>query len=103
VTLIALAFELALLLYRFVEEPLRRSPDASSLGQAKTHVAGSAQMGRPVEGLKRPNCFSETVAAFDRQCSESPSPEMLLWGDSNSAHLVPGLAVRQLRGGRDCQ
>lgn len=110
VVLIAIAFGLALLLYRLVEEPLRRSPVgglklilaavggslavlalAWGLGQAKLHIAGSAQLEIPVAGLNQPNCFSETVAGFDGQCTQSPAPEMLLWGDSYSAHLVPGL------------
>ena len=111
VVLIALAFGLALLLYRFVEEPLRRAPVAGrtlvaaalggslavlalswALGQGKSHVTGSAQL-HEVEGLKRPNCFSEAVVGFDGQCSQTPTPEMLLWGDSYSAHLVPGLVA----------
>lgn len=112
VLLIAIAFGLAWLLYRFIEEPLRRAPVSGqkliaaalggtffilalawALGQAKPDASGSDQLERPVIGLEQTACFSEEVAKFAGTCSQSPAPEMLLWGDSFSAHLVPGLVA----------
>lgn len=109
-SLIALSFGLALLLYFYVEEPLRRAPVARLklfatalagsaavialgwlLGEAKTQAAGADQLEHPVNGLAQA-CMND-VTKFDGRCSQSSKPEVLLWGDSYSAHLVPGLVA----------
>ena len=106
--LIALSFGLALLLYHFVEEPLRRSSLAGrklvlialtaslavlalgwALGQAKPDALRKAGQDQPVAGM--PGCFSEDERIYKGACTQSSTPEVLLWGDSYSAHLVPGL------------
>lgn len=109
--LIALSLGLAYLLYSAVEEPLRRSRLAGwrlvvaglvgatlivgiGWGGLLSKPAAIRRAGQeaPVEGLS-PGCFSEDELAYKGLCTQSPTPEMLLWGDSYSAHLVPGLVA----------
>lgn len=108
--LIGASFVLAALLYRFVEEPLRRLPIEGrklfllalgssvavlmfgwSLGQMKHPVPGSEQLNTPIKGLAEVGCFDQEMTQLGSSCTQSSSPEILLWGDSYSAHLVPGL------------
>lgn len=110
ILLIGVSFLLAWLLYTFVEEPLRLAPVKGrkliltallasaavlalcwSLGHFRTQVPASAELAHPLEGLMASGCFTEDVETFDGSCSQSAEPQMLLWGDSYSAHLVPGL------------
>lgn len=116
VMLIAASLAAAYLLYEFVEQPLRRSRlsgtrlvMAGLCGAAlivgfgwlgllsKPDVVRRAGLDSPVEGLKLPGCFSEDELRFKGMCTQSPNPVMLLWGDSYSAHLVPGLEATSLR------
>ena len=116
VLLIILSFVLALLLYRFVEEPLRRVPVegrtllmaavagsmvvfalAFVLGKTKPNALATSNLLKPVEGLGGKNCFRESGELFDGKCSQSTSPAILLWGDSYSAHLVPGIVATTSR------
>lgn len=112
VALIALSLALAYLLYHAVEEPLRRSR-LSGWRLVLAGLAGAALIGllgwgglitkpdavhragqaSPVEGLAIPGCFSEDELIYKGACTQSPNPQMLLWGDSYSAHLVPGLVA----------
>ena len=110
ILLIAFSIGLALLLYKFVEEPLRRSSLSGrglvlvglagsalvlafgwGLGAAKPDALRKVGQDKPIEGLNAPGCFSGDERVFTGTCSQSAKPEVLLWGDSYSAHLVPGL------------
>ena len=108
VGLIAGSFVLAIILYRFVEEPIRQSslggrklvlvslavPIAvlalgGALAASKPHILRKSGQEQPVAGLA--GCFSEDERLYKGTCTQSATPEVLLWGDSYSAHLVPGL------------
>lgn len=110
VALILASIGLAMLLYNFIEEPLRRSQLSGrklvftalagsavvlslgwALGQAKPGLVRISGQEDPVEGLNISGCFSEDELIFKGKCTQSPTPEVLLWGDSYSSHLVPGL------------
>ncbi len=114
--LVAASYALAILLYRWVETPLRGAPvngwrlarialAASAavaalglgLGQIKAHGPDTRTPLLPVAGLAGAGCFVEGYRAYDGSCSENPRPEMLVWGDSFSAHLVPGIAATTAR------
>lgn len=110
IALVGASIGLALILYRFVERPLHHSR-LSGIKLIAAGVAGSvAVLGlgyglwltkpaalhktgqeAPVEGLNLPGCFSEDGTSFKGTCTQAAEPEVLLWGDSYSAHLVPGL------------
>ncbi len=114
--IVILAFVLAAILYRCVEQPLRRSPlrgwrlvgivllastvlvaTAVALERAKPSRAQSMALLTPVGGLSLPGCFSEDVTQFNGTCSQSPTPEILVWGDSYSGHITPGLLATTTR------
>jgi peptidoglycan/LPS O-acetylase OafA/YrhL len=105
--LMATGFLLGLALYHWVERPVLAYPLtrrlfglvlAGMLGTALLAVAGQRLVaGRPavgqlvgLEGLELPGCRGD-ADRFDGACTQSASPEMLVWGDSFSQHLVPGL------------
>jgi hypothetical protein len=108
--LIALAGLLSWLLYRFVEWPLRFHPAPTKrvLGVylAATLVIAALigallwqkrQSESPfdlsgVTGLNRPGCDPNS-SRFSGLCAVGSQPEMLVWGDSFSQHLVPALQV----------
>lgn len=110
--LVIASYALAMLLYRWVETPLRAAPvngwrlagialAASAavaalglgLGQIKAHGPDTRTPLLPVAGLAGAGCFAEGFHAYDGACSETPKPEMLVWGDSFSGHLTPGIAA----------
>ena len=110
--LIVASLGLALLLYTVVEEPWRRSQLdgrrllavglAASLavlllglvlGITKPNALTRSGQQAPVEGLAIAGCFGEDQLAFKGGCTQSSTPDVLLWGDSYSAHLVPGLVA----------
>lgn len=94
-------------MHALIERPALRLPlsprwwaalGAGSLLVAATatlapHLAGMATKRvdlQPVSGLSLPAC-DQDGAAFDSGCRSGDHPRMLLWGDSFSQHLVPGL------------
>jgi peptidoglycan/LPS O-acetylase OafA/YrhL len=112
--LLILAVLLAIVLYRWVEEPIRRRPlnavtlhpisvtvlstlgvvaiavGISSLRQIRTEAIST--VGRSANfGLDRvcefDNAFTNVAA-----CRIGEAPTLLVWGDSFAMHLVPGLA-----------
>lgn len=110
VGLIAGSLVLAIILYRFVEEPLRRSSLGGrklvlvslavsiavlalggALAASKPYLLRKSGQEQPVAGLA--GCFSEDERLYKGTCTQSATPEVLLWGDSYSAHLVPGLVA----------
>ncbi len=112
VALVAASYALAIVLYRWVETPLRAAPvngwrlagialAASGavaalglgLGQIKAHGPDTRTPLLPVEGLAESGCFAQGAAVYTGACSESARPEMLVWGDSFSGHLTPGIAA----------
>lgn len=114
--IVLLAFVLALALYRFVEEPIRRSrfgglrlvaavlvassflvATAVLLDRAKASPGDAAKLLAPTIGLTMPGCFSEDVTKFNGKCTQSASPEILVWGDSFSGHIMPGLLATTTR------
>ncbi|MES2753560.1 MAG: acyltransferase family protein [Pseudomonadota bacterium] len=113
--LIGAALALAFALYRFVEEPVRRSALGGwrlagvvlvasaavlafglALGAMRPAGGAARAMLAPVAGLDQPVCFAD-VARFDGKCAQSSAPEILVWGDSLSAHLTPGIVASTQR------
>lgn len=100
---------IAMLVYRVVEEPVRRSSLrprtalglylGASVALAALGVAGLAVQHsranldlRGVTGLDRPGCDGDAVR-FDGRCTDSAAPTLLIWGDSFSQHLIPALSA----------
>lgn len=111
-SLIVASLVLAYLLYVSVEEPIRRTQPrrrwiaagavSASLAviaatvafqRAKPAVILARQALAPVAGLPGTHCFSEDTTRFDGRCHQFGEPKFLLWGDSYSTHLVPGLVA----------
>lgn len=110
ITLIAAAILLAIPLYHFVEEPIRRAPItarrlcitalAVAVVIAATGYAGLQvkRAWRPaidlagVAGLAEPGCDSNATH-FGGHCETGPAPQILIWGDSFSQHIVPAIAA----------
>jgi len=99
---------LALALYSFVEEPIRRSAARPALvvttaivasilllsaGAAVLHVkrreAPRIDL-TGVTGLALPSCTGDG-ASIDTRCSQSATPDILIWGDSLSQAITPGI------------
>lgn len=112
VGIMILSVLLAALLYRFVEQPGRASRTggvrllvrwigasiailaaAIAYRAAYTPPAAASELDRPVEGLSVPGCFEENGDQFSDRCRQPGRIRMMLWGDSYSSHLVPGLAA----------
>jgi peptidoglycan/LPS O-acetylase OafA/YrhL len=110
VALLALSFALGYALYRFVEAPIRRAnfqPDRRTIGVAL--AASLALVAMPLLLLAIPSSGVDYAAArrdnsgFGQQCEfrdnftskpecrSADSPRILVWGDSNAMHLVPGI------------
>ncbi|PSJ41719.1 acyltransferase family protein [Allosphingosinicella deserti] len=107
---VVLSLALGYILYRWIEEPVRRSRidgwrllgialagsalvlavGAGAL-HAKRHWGNSGVDLTGVTGFAR--CGSYDSGLYDGKCAEGPAPTMLVWGDSFSQHLVPGLAA----------
>ena len=106
VTLIGGIMVLSTLLYRFVEQPCRRSRlggwrlcaflAAACIGIAVIGYAGlryreaitSPLNLQGVTGLDLPGCDAD-ARTFDGRCAQSARPEILIWGDSFSQHILP--------------
>lgn len=100
--------------YRWIELPGQAMPLAPRRiwGLAAAGAGGLALLGvigaqvvagrgqpfdtRGVTGLALPGCEG-TATRFDGRCSQSSSPQILLWGDSFSQHLVPALTASTRR------
>lgn len=108
IALVVLTVVLALLLYLFVEQPVRRSsvrPRAvwrtavvASVALAiactvvlhvKRRYAPALDM-TPVTGLENPFCTGEGTA-IDPRCRQGAAPEILIWGDSLSQAITPAI------------
>lgn len=101
---------LAWLLHRYVEEPVRHSDIkrtarvltrtlATSFGiillnagvaHAVMETRGSATQRRPNYGFSQ-SCVYENAFTPMKECRNSDTPSLLVWGDSFAMHLVPGL------------
>lgn len=100
----------AMAMYRFVERPFRTSNTrgwrlfvfwiAASVAIALAATAyrrslltspAIEQLSMPVKGLNGLRCFNEGIATFSDSCRQPGRVRMMLWGDSFSSHLVPGL------------
>lgn len=118
-TALALSFGLAYLLYRLVEEPIRRrnfristpliakvvlssvlvvSIAPLSLLQAKAEQISFREARRINPGFSE-SCDYKTRFAPRSECRNSENADLLVWGDSYAMHLVPGLAQQWQSGG----
>lgn len=108
--LIALSFLLAWLLNRYIEEPMRHKsahPTTASLSYvvastsaliviatALPHLFKSdlnyKYLSRPNYGLAESCNYKGTFQARS-ECTNSATPEILVWGDSFAMHIVPGI------------
>jgi len=117
---LVLSFATAYLLYRFVEDPIRRarfrfSPRlllktslASALLMVLAPAAIYARSGTEsvdYRVLRRVNfgfgeaCEYGAVFSPKAACTSSDSPKVMVWGDSYAMHLVPGLLEQHETGG----
>ncbi len=114
VLLVAATFVIGELLFQGVERPVRRRRDrpavvwsmfaATTLALALTggwvlHAKRSATPALDlggVTGLDLPGCDPD-AARFDGRCTQSPTPAMLVWGDSFSQALIPALVASSSR------
>ena len=112
--LVVLALLGAVLLHRYVEEPLRRREVTyrlrfvATLAGASTLVAALswgltvpgagtrdyARLRRPNHGLG-PECATKKGFAPSTTCRTSETPELLFWGDSYAMHLIPAELARR--------
>lgn len=114
ILLICASFALAFLLYHFVEQPIRHVPASARtiflallLSSSAVAIAGFAtlEMKRSlassdaltgVEGLEIAGCTG-TAVVFDGRCRQTSQPEILVWGDSFSQHVIPGIDATTAR------
>jgi hypothetical protein len=115
---LTLSFVLAYLLYRLVEDPIRRSrfkfsaslmakvAFSSALLISITPLAIQAMPARmDFKELRKTNygfaesCEYTTRFAPRGECQSSARPTLLVWGDSYAMHLVPGLRQEWQSGG----
>jgi len=114
IALIAAAILLAVPLNRFIEEPIRRAPISARRLCIAALVAAvligaigytglwAKRVWRPaidiagVTGLARPGCDPD-AERFDGRCATGPAPQILIWGDSFSQHIVPAIAASTRR------
>ncbi len=113
-----LSFAVAYLLYRFVEDPVRKS-DLSLSAPLFAKIALSSvllvsitplaiqAMPREIDftEARRANfgfseaCEYKTLFAPRNECRNSKTPKLLVWGDSFAMHLVPGVLHEWKNGG----
>lgn len=106
---VLLSFALSYLLYRCIENPIRRAPVGASWRLIATTIAVTILIaaipfvGKPHEvdyaHLMRPNVGFAHVCDMKREpyrpraeCRNSNEPKVMIWGDSYAMHLVAGLA-----------
>ncbi|WP_033919717.1 acyltransferase family protein [Sphingomonas sp. 37zxx] len=100
--------------YRYIEQPGQTLPIAAktvwmlaaagAIALALLGAMGALVVGnrgqtfdmRGVVGLPLPDCDG-SADPFDGRCTQSDRPEILLWGDSFSQHLVPGITASTTR------
>ena len=117
-TALGLSFAAAYLLYRFVEDPIRKAPVrytpslvvktglvsvmlmaiAPTVIHASKGSADFSEIRRINHGLGK-ECEYESVFEPKSQCSSGNNPKLLIWGDSYAMHLVPGLLAQPQAGG----
>ena len=115
---LVLSFAAAYLLYRFIEDPIRKAPISYTLSlAAKTGLVsvmlmaivptviqapkGSvdfSEIRRTNFGLSK-ECEYGPVFEPKSECSSGEHPKVLVWGDSYAMHLVPGLLAQPQTGG----
>ncbi|MDI1253495.1 acyltransferase family protein [Thermomonas sp.] len=114
--LLLMAIALAVLMYRFVENPLHRyegmawnriflSAATATFGLALLAV-GTARFSRTeldFKVLRRPNpglldCDQRHTFDHPEKCSTSKSPTLMIWGDSYAEHLVLGIDATTKQG-----
>ena len=117
-TTLALSFILAYLLYRFIEDPIRRSdfslsaPLLSNVALASVllvSITPVTMYAKPAQTdfqeVRKSNygfsekCEYTTPFAPNASCQNSANPNLLVWGDSFAMHLVAGLANEWGSGG----
>ena len=117
--LLALAFVLAQLSYRYVEQRYRHLPTPGALFRQMTwllipllmamaalalhmhkhdQVGGAAQRHQPVYGFDA-RCDKEGDFEPLRACMNAPRPHTMVWGDSYAMHLIPALQASPPQGG----
>lgn len=117
-TTLVLSFLLAYLLYRFIEDPIRRSSFRLSkpfLGRVALSsvllvaITPAAMYAMPVQidfkEARRTNygfsekCEYKSLFAPSHDCQNKENPDLLVWGDSYAMHLVLGVAKEWKTGG----
>lgn len=115
---LALSFLFAFLLYRLVEDPVRKSRlrlSKALIGKVAVtslmlvSITPVAMYAMPAKldfrDLRQPNygfgkaCEYEGLYTPRKECQNSEKPTLLVWGDSYAMHLVPGLEAEWGRGG----
>lgn len=112
------SFAAAHLLYRFIEDPIRKAPFRYTAALvAKTSLVsvmlvaiaptviltskGSvdySEIRRINHGLSK-ECEYQSVFELKAECTSGVNPNVLVWGDSFAMHLVPGLVAQLQTGG----
>jgi peptidoglycan/LPS O-acetylase OafA/YrhL len=111
VALLAGAFILAWLLYRYVEQPAREAPVTPRMNLAL--VAGGialvlfgalglqvdSQLRTPVREFRAGNhglsakCDYQDAFSAKAECQTSSAPRIMVWGDSQAMHLMQGITA----------
>lgn len=113
-----LSFGLAYMLYRLVEDPIRRSRFRFSIPLLAKVALSSVMLisitpfaiqAMPArmdfKEVRKPNfgfaaaCDSSTPFPTKSECRSNNKPNLLVWGDSYAMHLVPGLLQEWQSGG----
>lgn len=109
IVLVLLSLGLAFALFRFVEEPVRHARIAGwrllvactaafaitlaaaySMGPTRETAVRATGLLAPVTGLPGAACKGDRTV-YQGECRQEGGGGVLLWGDSYSMHLVPGL------------
>ncbi|MCY4746994.1 acyltransferase family protein [Pelomonas sp. UHG3] len=118
VAAVGVSLALSVVLYRCIEDPVRKSAwrftparagmvllvslSLMALVPAWTWLrqppANFAELRRPNLGLSAA-CDDEQLFQPRPRCMSAPQPRVLVWGDSFAMHLVPGLAGERRAGG----
>lgn len=101
IAIILIAFILAALLHRFVEEKFRAGTDVGGRVFLAAGVPLTALMALmvlvPIKTLSKDEvifeaCTTSGPFALENACQSGGFPRILVWGDSYAMHLIPGLA-----------